>query len=203
MAYSEGTSCACGRLRRGRTCKAVWNHTGHPKRCVKCGDITTDMHADILGAYKTNIPLSSLQALLLQKYDVFISISQLRYAIDHLNLGVLEGRVTPARASSAGNASENLITWILEQDDTDCCVLVEDVDRSTASQICIETWLRKQDQYEFKLAHTQFDGDNVLKPKDHKPGTDEEIHNNRVYDKSRFINTWQKTCVSGRMDPRL
>jgi hypothetical protein len=52
------------RLRRGRVCKTVWDHTGHPKRCVKCGDITKDMHPDIFSASRTNTPMSSLQAQL-------------------------------------------------------------------------------------------------------------------------------------------
>jgi hypothetical protein len=123
------------RLRRGRVCKAVWGHTGHPKRCVKCGDITKDMHPDIFSASRTNTPMSSLQAQLLHKFDVFISMSQLRYAIDTLNLGVVEGRITSMRNPAAGNQAQNLIAWILEQDDTDCCLLVEDVDQSSKTKI--------------------------------------------------------------------
>ena len=179
-------------LRRGRTCKAVWGHTGHPKRCVKCGDITDDMHPDIFAASRNNVPMSSLQAVLLQKYDVFISMSQLRYAIDNLNLGVFEGRITKIRNSVTGNQSENLVSWILEQDDTDCCLLVEDVDRSTPSNICFETWLRKKENPDFELARTDFDGGSVLKPKEHKPGKEEEIHNDRVYDSNRFIKLGKK-----------
>ena len=175
------------RLRRGRVCKTVWDHTGHPKRCVKCGDITKEMHPDIFSASRTNTPMSSLQAQLLHKFDVFISMSQLRYAIDNLNLGVVDGRITSMRNPAAGNQAQNLIAWILEQDDTECCLLVEDVDQSSVTKICFQTWLRKKEEDSFTLMPTEFDGGDVLRPKQVNAAKDEEIHNDRVYDSNRFI----------------
>ena len=179
--------------RPGKPIKNVWDHQGHPKRTLQCGDVTKDMHEDIRLSAKHNVALSSLQASLLDKHKVFITMSQLRYTIEQLSLGVVGGRIVTASHPGYGNQAQNLVNWVLEQDDTYCCLLVEDVDRSSDSQVCLETWFRNKDADSFCRKHTDFDGKDVLKPKDLRAGTQEEMHNNRVYDINRFI-----TLTGGR-----
>jgi hypothetical protein len=162
--------------RPGRPSRLCFKHTGHPKRTLMIGDIDDAMRADIRLASRTNMKMSSLQAVIYEKYDVFVSLSQLRYEIETMHdFGTLDGANIGKKRSSL-NQAEALIGWILEQPDVNACVLIEDVDCSTPNEPAFETWLRMHDQPEFRKVHGDigtFDGADAVK--------------GREYDDSRFF----------------
>jgi len=137
--------------KKGRKPKMCFNHCGHPKRTLVVGDINDDMRVDIRSAGRANMPMSSLQALLYQKYTVFVSLSQLRWEMEVMgDVDVVRGCVTTRSRSSARNHAESLIAWILDQDDTDAAILIEDSDRSTSTAKVFETWVRVHSQPNFR-----------------------------------------------------
>jgi hypothetical protein len=68
--------------KKGRTPKMCFEHCGHPKRTLVFGDINDEMRVDIRSASRANMPTSSLQALLFEKYKVYVSLSQLRWEME-------------------------------------------------------------------------------------------------------------------------
>ena len=118
--------------RKGRPVVTNFQHCGHPKRTLHVGDINDVMRDTIRVAARTNTPLSTLQAMLLESHKVFISMGQLRYEIETMpDLGVVNGTVGSAHARSNRNQAEAAIDWILEQEDAEAAILLEDVDCST------------------------------------------------------------------------
>jgi hypothetical protein len=111
-------------------------HCGHPKRTLVIGDITDEMRVDKRSSARTNMPTSSLQAWLFEKYKVYVSKSQLRWETELEIMGDLEiVRGCLTTRSRNCNQPESLIAWILEQDDTDAAILIyRDSSRNTSQQ---------------------------------------------------------------------
>jgi len=153
--------------RKGRPVVTNFKHCGHPKRTLHVGDIDDSMRDAIRLAARTNTPLSTLQAMLLETHKVFISMSQLRYEIETMaDLGVVNGTITSAHARSNCNQAEAAINWILEQEDTEAVILLEDVDCSSPTKVAFETWVRKNGQDRFSRVRSElgeFDGADAVK----------------------------------------
>jgi hypothetical protein len=152
---------------RGRPVVTNFKHCGHPKRTLHIGDIDDSMREAIRIAARTNTPLSSLQATLLQQHKVFISMSQLRYEIETMaDLGVVNGNVTSAQFRANCTQAQSLLNWILEQEDTAAVVLLEDVDVTVPNKVAFETWVKLQNQDVFSRVQSElgeFDGADAVK----------------------------------------
>jgi len=162
--------------KKGRPKKMCFEHLGHPKRTLRIGDITTAMQDDIRAAARTNMAMSTLQALLFEKHTVYITLSQLRYEIETMtDIDVVRGNVT-MRTRGHGTQAESLVTWILEQDDTNAIILIEDVDMRSRNQPAFETWMRVHTDDSFHRVVCdmgEFDGADAVK--------------GMQYDESRFF----------------
>jgi hypothetical protein len=169
--------------KKGRKKKMCFAHCGHPKRTLVIGDITDDMRADIKSSARTNMPTSTLQAWLFEKYKVYVSLSQLRWEMELMgeNFEIVRGCLTTR--SRNGNQAESLIAWILEQDDTDAVILIEDVDRSTHTAPAFETWVRVHPGHFSKVLSDvgDFDGSDALKGCQHDEARFFNLDGRRVF----------------------
>ncbi len=81
--------------KKGRRSKMCFDQCGHPKRTLVRGDINDEMRVDIRSASRANMPTSSLQALLFEKYKVYVSLSQLRWEMEVMgDVDIVRGCVT-------------------------------------------------------------------------------------------------------------
>jgi hypothetical protein len=163
---SAPTTGAAPTGKKGRPKIMCFEHFGHPKRILRIGDITSAMQADIRTAGKTNMAMSSLQALLYEKHKIYVTLSQLRYEIATMtDLDVVRGNVTQ-RTRGVGTQAESLVEWILEQDDTNAVILIQDVDMSSRDKPVFETWTRVHTNDTFHKVDCEmgeFDGVDAIK----------------------------------------
>ena len=94
----------------GRPKRLCFKHTGHPKRTLPIGDIDDAMREDIRLGMRTNIAMASLQAMIFEKHDVYVSLSQLRYELENIrDVGSTDNGTTGKKRSQL-NQAEALIS---------------------------------------------------------------------------------------------